>query len=90
MRPLDPELLRKFGETFEPANKRIVYALPDQPFPITLKETSGIIPEEDLDLLLSCVRWEIPPPFVSPGRSGWVERKTAHTHMTAEVVVLTN
>lgn len=75
MAPEVPILLHsRFEQKFERSDQPIEYDPPIPPLEIEDIHTAGglEIPQEDLELLLGCAKWEVCPPFHGPGRSAWV------------------
>gem|GEM_PF-4993553 len=70
------KLRREFSRRFIEHKSSLIYPPVRVPFDILVEKgaTGAKVPKEDLDVLLACVKWEIPPPFVSEGRGALAQR----------------
>ena len=73
-------LEQRFNERFRPNKNKVIGVLEGQgttlPLPIVEGARGIKIPQDDLELLLACAKYELPPPFVASGRAALVERLT--------------
>ncbi|MBU0536502.1 MAG: hypothetical protein KKE20_06030 [Nanoarchaeota archaeon] len=66
-----------FAAIFKQTNEESQYQRPEKPFEISVlgRGEGIIIPDQDLEFLLSCARWDLLPPFAEDGRSAWLQRR---------------